>query len=84
MLWLDSTYPTNSTALGASRGSCSLTSGVPSEVEKEAPDSTVVYSNIRFGPIGSTFDYSAVAGGEPSSSPLIIDPDLGTDLPQTR
>lgn len=55
MLWLDSTYPANSSKRGRKRGSCSTSSGLPSDVENSVPDSTVVFSNIRFGPIGSTF-----------------------------
>ncbi|KAK3361129.1 glycoside hydrolase family 7 protein [Lasiosphaeria ovina] len=54
MLWLDSTYPTDSTSLGAARGACATTSGVPSDVESQVPNSNVIYSNIRFGPINST------------------------------
>ncbi|KAK3353287.1 glycoside hydrolase family 7 protein [Lasiosphaeria hispida] len=54
MLWLDSTYPVDSTKLGAERGGCATTSGVPSEVEASVPNSHVSYSNIRFGPINST------------------------------
>lgn len=55
MLWLDSTYPTDQTKVGAKRGSCATSSGVPADVESQSPDATVTYSNIRFGPIGSTF-----------------------------
>jgi cellulose 1,4-beta-cellobiosidase len=55
MLWLDSTYPTDSTKLGAARGTCATDSGKPEDVEKNSPDATVVFSDIRFGPIGSTF-----------------------------
>ncbi|TQN67425.1 Exoglucanase 1 [Colletotrichum shisoi] len=57
MLWLDSTYPTNAApgTPGAERGSCPITSGVPAEVEANAPNSNVKFSNIKFGPIGSTF-----------------------------
>ncbi|KAL1855301.1 Exoglucanase 1 [Diaporthe australafricana] len=58
MLWLDSTYPVDSNNAGAIRGSCPTTSGVPSDVESNDADSTVIYSNIKFGPIGSTFDSS--------------------------
>lgn len=55
MLWLDSTYPTNGTAAtGANRGSCSTSSGVPATVEQQNANSKVVFSNIKFGPIGST------------------------------
>jgi cellulose 1,4-beta-cellobiosidase len=55
MLWLDSTYPTDSTKLGAERGTCATDSGKPEDVEKNSPDATVVFSDIKFGPIGSTF-----------------------------
>ncbi|KAG5934712.1 hypothetical protein E4U53_000620 [Claviceps sorghi] len=55
MLWLDSTYPARSSKRGSKRGSCSPSSGSPSDVENTAPDSAVVFSNIKFGPIGSTF-----------------------------
>jgi cellulose 1,4-beta-cellobiosidase len=55
MLWLDSTYPTDSTKPGAARGTCSTDSGKPEDVEKNSPDATVVFSDIKFGPIGSTF-----------------------------
>ena len=55
MLWLDSTYPVDSTGAGSERGSCSTDSGVPADVESVSADASVVYSNIKFGPIGSTF-----------------------------
>jgi cellulose 1,4-beta-cellobiosidase len=55
MLWLDSTYPPEKAGLpGSARGPCATDSGVPSEVEAQFPNAKVVYSNIRFGPIGST------------------------------
>ncbi|KAK4175762.1 glycoside hydrolase [Triangularia setosa] len=57
MLWLDSTYPVDAAGRpGAERGACATTSGVPSEVEAEVPNSNVAFSNIKFGPIGSTFN----------------------------
>lgn len=55
MRWLDSTYPETSTAPGAERGTCPITSGVPSEVEAKYPNSNVIFSNIKFGTIGSTY-----------------------------
>jgi len=57
MLWLDSTYPTDASAdePGKGRGSCETTSGVPSDVESSQASNQVIYSNIKFGPIGSTF-----------------------------
>lgn len=57
MLWLDSTYPTDASASapGAARGDCPTSSGVPADVESNNANAQVKYSNIRFGPIGSTF-----------------------------
>jgi len=57
MLWLDSNYPANVTATipGIARGNCPITSGVPSQVESEYPNSNVKFSNIKFGDIGSTY-----------------------------
>lgn len=55
MLWLDSIYPPEKEGQpGAARGDCAQDSGVPAEVEANYGSSKVVYSNIRFGPIGST------------------------------
>ncbi|KAL7928143.1 Exoglucanase 1 [Trichoderma chlorosporum] len=63
MLWLDSTYPTNATGTpGAARGTCSTSSGVPAQVESQDASAKVIYSNIKFGPIGSTGNTS---GGSP-------------------
>jgi len=61
MLWLDSTYPADAGAEkpGSVRGKCPTTSGKPEDVEAHSPDATVVFSNIRFGPIGSTFSQPA-------------------------
>ncbi|KAF7365259.1 Glucanase [Mycena venus] len=57
MLWLDAPYPPNkaASAPGVTRGTCSPSSGAPATVEAQSPNAQVVYSNIRFGPIGSTF-----------------------------
>ncbi|KAH8807048.1 cellulose 1,4-beta-cellobiosidase precursor [Flagelloscypha sp. PMI_526] len=53
MLWLDSTYPADKpSAPGAQRGECSVFSGNPIDVEGPSP--RVEYSNIKYGPIGST------------------------------
>merc|ERR1712242_466727 len=64
MLWLDSTYPVDSTDPGAARGTCGTDSGVPTDVESQHADSHVIFSDIKFGPIGSTTD-----GPSPSPSP---------------
>lgn len=57
MLWLDSNYPTGEDASKRSiaRGECDVSSGVPADVESSSPNAQVVFSNINFGPIGSTF-----------------------------
>lgn len=58
MLWLDGSFPINkSTSLpGVVRGPCTASSGIPSDVESQSPDSSVTFSNIKFGDIGSTFE----------------------------
>jgi cellulose 1,4-beta-cellobiosidase len=57
MLWLDSDYPTNATTSdpGVSRGTCGTGSGKPDTIESSDADSTVIFSNINVGPIGSTY-----------------------------
>ncbi|KAF2645980.1 glycoside hydrolase family 7 protein [Massarina eburnea CBS 473.64] len=61
MLWLDSTYPTDKDAStpGVARGTCDVTSGVPSVIEVENADSQVTYSNIKVGAIDSTYASSS-------------------------
>ncbi|KAI0025365.1 putative cellulose 1, 4-beta-cellobiosidase [Xylariomycetidae sp. FL0641] len=55
MLWLDSSYPPEKAGEpGGDRGDCAPDSGVPTDVESSIPDAKVIWSNIRFGPIGST------------------------------
>lgn len=62
MLWLDSTYPVDVTDCkanpGACRGSCSVLSGVPADVEKNIPNATVHFSDIKYGRIGTTIQTS--------------------------
>ncbi|CAF9924451.1 MAG: Exoglucanase 1 [Gomphillus americanus] len=55
MLWLDSDYPTSASGPGVSRGPCSTSSGVPSDVEKNYASATVSFSNIKWGELNSTF-----------------------------
>lgn len=57
MLWLDSTYPTDATEStpGATRSTCPTDSGKPEAVESESAAANVVFSNIKVGPIGSTY-----------------------------
>merc|ERR1712176_810584 len=67
MLWLDSIYPTDSTDPTNYRGSCPITSGVPADIEPTEGSSSVTYSNIRYGPLGSTTSSSPSPG--PSDCP---------------
>ncbi|KAL0934986.1 exoglucanase 1 precursor [Colletotrichum truncatum] len=53
-LWLDSRYPLDSWAPGTERGPCEFSGNVPGV--PEVGDNKVSWSNIRFGPIGSTTD----------------------------
>lgn len=62
MLWLDSDFPTDGTAPGDLRGTCAITSGVPATVEADSPNSNVVFSNIKFGDIGTTFSAGGTTG----------------------
>lgn len=70
MLWLDAPYPpTKSPSTpGVSRGSCSASSGVPADVEANSPGASVTYSNIKWGPINSTFTGTLSGGGSGSGS----------------
>jgi cellulose 1,4-beta-cellobiosidase len=70
MHWLNSPYPTDAdpTKPGVARGTCSITSGKPADVESQTPGATVVYSNIKTGPIGSTFSGAQQPGGPGSGS----------------
>merc|ERR1712097_149526 len=60
MLWLDSTYPVDSSDPGAKRGTCATTSGVPAHV---------IFSDIKFGPIGSTVPHGPSPAPSPSPTP---------------
>merc|ERR1712048_922800 len=67
MLWLDSIYPTDSTDPTNYRGSCPKTSGAPADIEPKEGSSSVTYSNIKYGPLGSTTSSSPSPG--PSDCP---------------
>ncbi|KAF8180235.1 glycoside hydrolase [Mycena galopus ATCC 62051] len=56
MLWLDAPYPPTKSpsSPGVTRGTCAANSGSPPTVESQSPNAQVVFSNIRFGPLGST------------------------------
>merc|ERR1712178_647409 len=69
MLWLDSTYPVDSTDPGALRGYCSTDSGKPTDVESAQANAHVIFSDIKFGPIGSTTDGAPTPSPTPSPTP---------------
>jgi len=71
MLWLDSDYPTDlsPTSPGVARGTCATTSGQPSQIEPTGQDIQVKFSNIKFGPIGSTYTGTAASSGTGGGSP---------------
>jgi len=69
MLWLDSTYPVDSTDPGSKRGTCATTSGAPTEVETMQASAHVIFSDIKFGPLGSTTGGVAPTPSPPSPSP---------------
>mmetsp|Transcript_2417 Transcript_2417/g.7100 ORF Transcript_2417/g.7100 Transcript_2417/m.7100 type:complete len:176 (-) Transcript_2417:354-881(-) len=56
MKWLDSWQPDKlpKTTPGALRGPCDETWGTPDWLRKTEPDAYTQFSNLRFGPIGST------------------------------
>ncbi|KAG8867665.1 hypothetical protein FRB97_003158, partial [Tulasnella sp. 331] len=75
MLWLDSDYPTTAspTAPGVARGTCATSSGVPATVEAAGASVHVIYSDIRFGDIGSTYTGAPYAPpGTTSSSTTTV------------
>lgn len=57
MLWLDSKFPTDQPVdkPGVDRGSCSIDSGKPEDVQNNSPHAKVMFSSIKTGTIGSTY-----------------------------
>ncbi|KAJ8515059.1 hypothetical protein ONZ45_g7490 [Pleurotus djamor] len=74
MLWLDSNYPTDKTAStpGVARGACATTSGDPKDVESASPNAQVTFSNIKTGPIGSTFGGSSSNPSNPPPASTVV------------
>ncbi|KAG8863065.1 hypothetical protein FRB96_009245 [Tulasnella sp. 330] len=75
MLWLDSDYPTTASpfALGVARGSCATSSDVPGQLEGAGGSIQAIYSNIKFGDIGSTYNsspYVAPGGTAPPTTSI--------------
>ncbi|KAI1760375.1 glycoside hydrolase family 7 protein [Hypoxylon sp. FL1150] len=59
MLWLDGEkYPLDRDASepGVARGTCAIDGSTPEQVRQKFASAKVTYSNIKFGPIGSTYD----------------------------
>jgi len=85
MLWLDSTYPIDKDPAvpGAARGPCATDSGKPSQVRADHPDSQVIFSNIKFGEIGSTYSGTLVSVPEPSLPPGYTPPAGGNPTTPT-
>jgi len=83
MLWLDSSYPLDrpESDPGIKRGECSRDSGDPAELVAQVPNSSVTFSNIRFGAIGST--YTGGTGTNPGggSSTTSAPPSSSTGAP---
>lgn len=69
MHWLNSPFPTDAPIdkPGVARGTCSIDSGKPADVESQAPGSTVVFSNVRTGPLGTTYSGTLQPGGSGGS-----------------
>jgi cellulose 1,4-beta-cellobiosidase len=65
MLWLDAPYPPtkSASAAGVTRGTCSADSGVPATVEAASGSASVTYSNIKWGPLNSTFTSTSSTTG---------------------
>lgn len=61
MLWLDAPYPPtkDASAPGVTRGTCSPSSGAPTDVETNSASASVTFSNIKWGPINSTYTGTA-------------------------
>ena len=57
MRWLDAPYPATASKSkpGVVRGTCAADSGVPADVISSSPGSSVKFSNIKFGALGSTY-----------------------------
>lgn len=60
MKWLDSTFPTNANASapGVVRGPCAISDGVPTEIYPKHSKAFIAFSNIKVGPINSTFHHA--------------------------
>ena len=64
MIWLDATDPPGKTDFGGPRGPCPADSGRPADVEREHPGAHVIFSDIKLGDFGTTYN-----GGKPGPGP---------------
>ncbi|KAL9948249.1 hypothetical protein D7B24_002307 [Verticillium nonalfalfae] len=82
MLWLDSIYPPERRGEpGVARGRCPETGRTPADVIRNHPNASVTWSNIRFGPIGSTHNTSGAVSPPvtpPSSTTRPVTPPTTT------
>ncbi|KAJ3401141.1 hypothetical protein HDV05_000663, partial [Chytridiales sp. JEL 0842] len=83
MHWLDSSYPPGATIPGTERGPCPTTGGKPEQVRAEHRDAYVLYSNIRFGEIGSTFNFNGAPLPSPTATQLPSPTTTATAVPTT-
>ncbi|KAL4253216.1 Glucanase [Abortiporus biennis] len=85
MLWLDSVYPSDGDATkpGIARGTCDAPSGDPTTVEAQHPSSSVIFSNIKFGDIGSTFSNTGSTGPAPGNPTTVSVPPTSTPTAPT-
>merc|ERR1719471_1454629 len=71
MTWLDTASPAGKSESepGVLRGPCPGSSGEPADLRSNHPDSSVIYANIKYGEIGSTFD-----GGDVVETSSVVSP----------
>lgn len=70
---LDGTFPEGMKSIGGPRGSCGADTGNPPDVEKANPDAHVIFSNLKFGELGSTFDGTPIKPGPTPPGPVPSD-----------
>lgn len=73
MLWLNSNVPVNGnpSTPGVARGNCPTNSGDYTSVVSQFAAATVKYSDIKWGPIGSTTPGVSGGGAQPTTPPAV-------------
>merc|ERR1712093_502354 len=71
MLWLDSNYPPGKDPSdpGVTRGPCKNTTGVPSDVERDYKNAHVIFENIKWGGLNTTFHKGQTPAPSPGPGP---------------